>query len=54
MFSIATRQMAKALDLPFLEPLPWAIFLAALAAWTLVFAGLLWELRKFVISRGSQ
>jgi tellurite resistance protein TehA-like permease len=54
MFSIATRQMAKALDLPFLEPLPWAMFLAALAAWTLVFAGLLWELRKFVISRGSQ
>jgi hypothetical protein len=28
--------------------------LAAPSAWTLVFAGLLWELRKFVLSRGSQ
>lgn len=52
MFSVATRQMANALDLPFLEPLPWAMFLASLAAWMLVFAGLLWELRKFVIPRG--
>ncbi len=46
MFSVATRQMAIALDLPFLDPLPWVMFLAALAAWALVFAGLLWELGK--------
>ncbi len=46
MFSVATRQMAIALDLPFLDPLPWVMFLAALAAWTLAFAGLLWELGK--------
>jgi len=46
MYSVATRQMAIALDLPFLDPLPWAMFMAALVAWTLVFAGLLWEARK--------
>jgi tellurite resistance protein TehA-like permease len=54
MFSISTRQMESALDLPFLEPLPWAMFLAALAAWTLTFVGLLWELRKLIIPRGRQ
>jgi tellurite resistance protein TehA-like permease len=54
MFSVATRQMANALDLPFLEPLPWAMFLAAVAAWMLAFAGLVWELRKFVIRRGRR
>jgi tellurite resistance protein TehA-like permease len=53
MFSIATRQMANALDLPFLEPLPWVMFLAALVAWGLAFAGLLWELRKLVTPRGQ-
>ncbi|MGA2795894.1 MAG: hypothetical protein ABSE69_20790 [Roseiarcus sp.] len=51
MYSVATRQMATALDLPFLDPLPWVMFLAALAAWTLAFAGLLWELRKIVTPR---
>lgn len=54
MFSISTQQMESALDLPFLEPLPWAMFLAALVAWTLTFAGLLWELRKLITPRGSQ
>jgi hypothetical protein len=54
MFSIATRQMANALDLPFLEPLPWVMFLAALVAWSLAFTGLLWELRKLVTPRGRQ
>jgi tellurite resistance protein TehA-like permease len=52
MFSIATQQMAKALDLPFLDPLPWAMFLAALVAWTLTFTGLLWEARKLVTPCG--
>jgi len=46
MFSVATRQMAKALDLPFLDPLPWVMFVAALAAWTLAFTGLVGELRR--------
>jgi tellurite resistance protein TehA-like permease len=54
MFSVATRQMAHALDLPFLEPLPWAMFWVALAAWILVFAGLLLELRKFVLPRSRR
>lgn len=46
MYSAATRQMAMALELPFLGPLPWIMFVAALVAWTVVFAGLLWELRQ--------
>ena len=46
MYSAATRQMAIALELPFLGPLPWIMFVAALVAWTVVFAGLLWELRQ--------
>lgn len=54
MFSVATRQMARALDLPFLEPIPWAMFLVALAAWTLAFAGLLWELSKVVMPRRAR
>jgi len=49
MFSVATRHMATALDLPFLEPLPWIMFVVALAVWTLAFAGLLWELRKILM-----
>ncbi len=48
MYSVATREMAAALDLPFLAPLPPAMFAAALAAWILAFAGLLWELRATV------
>ncbi len=52
MYSVATRQMATALDLPFLEPLPRAMFVAALAAWTLAFLGLLRQLRKTVASGG--
>ncbi len=51
MYSVATRQMATALDLSFLGPLPWVMFLAALVTWTLAFAGLLWELRKIVTPR---
>ncbi len=51
MYTVATRQMAAALDLPFLDPLPPVVFVFALAAWTLAFVGLLWELHKFVVSR---
>lgn len=51
MYTVATRQMAAALDLPFLDPLPPVVFAAALAAWTLAFLGLLWELRKLVLAR---
>ncbi len=51
MFSVATLHMMTALDLPFLDPLPWVMFLVAIAAWTLTFAGLVWELRKLVMRR---
>ena len=51
MYGVATREMLRALDLPFLRVLPHAMFGAALAAWLLAFSGLLWELRKLVITR---
>ncbi len=51
MYTVATMQMAAALDLPFLAPLPPVAFVAALVAWTLACAGLLRELRKLVRPR---
>jgi tellurite resistance protein TehA-like permease len=44
MYTVATKEMAAALELPFLAPLPPVVFAAALAAWTLAFAGLAWQL----------
>ncbi|HXT82512.1 MAG TPA: tellurite resistance/C4-dicarboxylate transporter family protein [Acetobacteraceae bacterium] len=46
MYGVATKEMSAALDLPFLAPLPRVMFVVALSAWALAFAGLLWELRK--------
>lgn len=54
MYSVATRQMSIALDLPFLDPLPWAMFIAALAAWTLAFTGLLRALLRIVTAPGQR
>jgi tellurite resistance protein TehA-like permease len=51
MYSVATRHMASALELPFLAFLPEIMFAAALVAWTIAFAGLLLELRKLVTQR---
>ena len=51
MYTVATREMAAALDLPFLRPLPPVVFAAALAAWGLAFVGLLWELRGLLLAR---
>ena len=51
MYAVATREMAAALDLPFLAPLPVAAFVAALAAWSLAFAGLAWEARRLLPDR---
>ena len=49
MYAVATKHMAVALKLPFLAPLPPVVFVAALAAWTLVFAALTWQvMRKLV------
>ena len=52
MFSVATHQMAQALELPFLAPVPWIVFLAALLAWTLAFVGMLRSLLR-TISGGA-
>ncbi len=46
MYTVATKQMAAALELPFLVPLPPVVFVAALAAWTLAFIGLAWEFMR--------
>jgi tellurite resistance protein TehA-like permease len=46
MYTVATKQMAAALDLPFLVPLPPLVFVAALGAWTLACIGLAWELLR--------
>ena len=51
MYTVATRQMAAALDLPFLARLPPVMFAVALAAWTLAFAGLAWELWRTFAAR---
>ena len=46
---VRVGDVATALDLPFLAPLPPVVFAAALAAWTLACIGLAWEL----VRRGS-
>ncbi len=48
MFSVATYQMAQALELPFLAPVPWIFFLVAMVAWTLAFVGMLRALFRAV------
>lgn len=51
MYSVATRHMASALGLSFLELLPRVMFAAALAAWTVAFVGMVFALRKIVTSK---
>jgi tellurite resistance protein TehA-like permease len=51
MYSVATEVMATALDLPFLAFIPLVMFAAALLAWALAFAGLLWEARGLFAAR---
>ncbi|MGH7057021.1 MAG: tellurite resistance/C4-dicarboxylate transporter family protein [Acetobacteraceae bacterium] len=51
MYSVATKEMARALGLPFLAPLTRAMFVAALIAWVLTFAGMAWELTRIVLPR---
>jgi tellurite resistance protein TehA-like permease len=46
MYAVATKQMASALELPFLAPLPPVVFAVALAAWTLAFAALIWQIMR--------
>ena len=52
MYTVATKQMAAALELPFLAPLPIVVFAAALAAWTLACIGLAWELLRELVHPG--
>ncbi len=52
MYAVATKEMAAVLQLPFLAPLPPVVFVAALTAWTLAFAALLWQgMRKLARRR---
>ena len=53
MYTVATKQMAAALELPFLAPLPPVFFVAALTAWTLAFIGLAWELLRKLVRPGA-
>jgi tellurite resistance protein TehA-like permease len=53
MYSLATKQMAAALGLPFLAPLAPAFFAVALAAWTIVFIGLARELLRGLLRPGT-
>jgi tellurite resistance protein TehA-like permease len=46
MYSVATLQMERTLQLPFLSVLPRVFFVAAICAWTITFVGLLLDLRK--------
>jgi hypothetical protein len=52
MYAVATKQMAGALELPFLVRLASAFFVAALAAWTLALIGLGWELLRELVRPG--
>jgi len=51
MYTVATRQMAAALDLPFLNPIAPVMFAVALTAWMLAFIGLAWDLWKLALGR---
>ena len=53
MYSEATRQMAGAFGLPFLNKLSLIMFVIAAFAWALAFAGLLWDLIKALMPRAA-
>ena len=53
MYSEATRQMAAALDLPFLNALSRPMFIVAVTAWTLAFVGLVWDLGRALTRQGG-
>jgi len=41
--------MAQALELPFLDPISWIVFLLALVAWTFAFVGMLRSLFRVAL-----
>jgi len=49
MYTVATKQMAAAFELPFLAPLPPVVFAASLIAWTLTFVGLIRNLGRKIV-----
>jgi tellurite resistance protein TehA-like permease len=51
MYTVATRQMAAALELPFLNSVLPTIFAVALLAWMLACVGLIRDLSKLVLVR---
>ena len=51
MYAMATKQMASALDLPFLTALPFVVFIVALTAWTLACIGLARDLLRKALQR---
>ena len=53
MYSEATRQMAAALDLSFLNALSRPMFIVAVTAWTLAFVGLVWDLGRALTRQGG-
>lgn len=53
MYTVATYQLAKALNLPFLMSIPQYFIYVALAAWFATFAGLVCHLLKLRENRGS-
>lgn len=53
MYTVATKQMAAALELPFLAPLPPVVFVVALAAWTLAFTALALSLVRRLARSGA-
>lgn len=50
MYTVATWQMARAMDLPFLEIVPRVFVYAALLAWAVTFAGLIWTVGRGIAS----
>lgn len=53
MYAASTFEMARALDLPFLAPVPVAFLGAALLAWAAAFAGVLRHLLRCLLGRGG-
>jgi len=51
MYAVATRDVAAALDLPFLHSLAAVAFAVALVAWALTFAAMLLDLRRTALAR---
>jgi tellurite resistance protein TehA-like permease len=54
MYTVCTHRLARAVELPFLEPIPRIALIIALAAWAVTFVGLLQRQRDWLRSRRRQ